>query len=50
MDRILKTLIIIPAFNEEESLGSTVAKLINVVPEVDYLVVNDGSTEGTVQI
>ena len=46
----MKTLIIIPAYNKEESLGSTVSKLTTVVPDVDYLVVNDGSSDGTVQI
>lgn len=46
----MKTLIIIPAFNEEESLESTVSKLTAAVPDVDYLVVNDGSADGTVQI
>lgn len=46
----MKTLIIIPAYNEEASLGNTVAKLTAAVPEVDYLVVNDGSTDGTVRV
>ena len=46
----MKTLIIIPAFNEEESLESTVSKLTAAVPDVDYLVVNDGSSDRTVQI
>lgn len=46
----MKTLIVIPAYNEEGSLGSTVSKLTAVVPDVDYLVVNDGSSDGTVQI
>ncbi|MGN8936901.1 glycosyltransferase family 2 protein [Collinsella sp. HCP28S3_E5] len=46
----MKTLIIIPAFNEEESLGPTVSRLTSTVPDADYLVVNDGSNDGTVQI
>ena len=46
----MNTLIIIPAYNEEESLESTVSRLIATVPDVDYLVVNDGSSDGTVQI
>lgn len=46
----MKTLIIIPAYNEEESLGSTVSRLTAFVPDADYLVVNDGSSDGTVQI
>lgn len=46
----MKTLIIIPAYNEEASLGNTVAKLMAAVPDADFLVVNDGSSDGTVQI
>lgn len=46
----MKTLIIIPAFNEEESLWPTVSRLTSTVPDADYLVVNDGSNDGTVQI
>lgn len=46
----MKTLIIIPAYNEEASLGNTVAKLMTAVPEVDFLVVNDGSIDGTVAV
>ena len=46
----MNTLIIIPAYNEEESLGSTVSRLTATVPDVDYLVVNDGSIDGTAQI
>ena len=46
----MKTLIIIPAYNEEASLGNTVAKLMVAVPEVDFLFVNYGSTDGTVSV
>ena len=46
----MKTLIIIPAYNEEESLEATVAKLAATAPGVDYLVVNDGSADHTVDI
>lgn len=46
----MKTLIIIPAYNEEESLENTVARLTATVPEADYLVVNDGSTDGTIAV
>lgn len=41
---------IIPAYNEEESLKSTVDSLCSVAPNVDYLIVNDGSKDGTVQV
>lgn len=46
----MRTLVIIPAYNEEESLETTVAKLTATAPEVDYLVVNDGSADHTVDI
>ena len=46
----MKTLIISPAYNEEESLEFTVSKLTATVPGADYLVVNDGSADHTVDI
>lgn len=46
----MKTLIIIPAFNEEGSLEGTVSKLTAVAPHVDFLVVNDGSSDGTASV
>ncbi len=42
-----RTLIIIPAFNEEEALPGVLKELGAVVPEHDVLVVDDGSTDGT---
>lgn len=41
---------IIPAYNEEESLKSTVDSVIEKAPSVDFLVVNDGSSDGTVRV
>lgn len=46
----MKTIVIIPAYNEEESLKSTVDSLCSAAPNVDYLIVNDGSKDGTVQV
>lgn len=51
----MKTLVIIPAHNEEESIINTITSLqqvINQHPEtiVDYVVVNDGSVDNTKQI
>ena len=43
-------LVIIPAYNEEESIVVTVEELRSVVPEYDYVVVNDGSADQTAQI
>ncbi len=41
---------IIPAYNEEESLKSTVDSVVEKAASVDFLVVNDGSSDGTVRV
>lgn len=49
----LKLLIQIPCFNEERMLGITVAALPRLVPgvaSVEYLVIDDGSKDGTKEI
>lgn len=43
----MKILAIIPAYNEEECLEQTIRDLVATCPDVDYLVVNDGSTDST---
>lgn len=43
----MKVLALIPAYNEEEPLAATVAGLVAACPDVDYLVIDDGSTDGT---
>lgn len=43
----LKTLVIIPAYNEEESLVNTVESLKSTAPDVDFIIVNDGSSDAT---
>ena len=43
----MKVLAVIPAFNEEESLPGTIAEFVETCPDVDYLIVNDGSKDGT---
>lgn len=45
-----KVLVIIPAYNEEENIAMVVDELIQKHPELDYVVVNDGSTDKTVEI
>jgi glycosyltransferase involved in cell wall biosynthesis len=42
-----RTLVIIPAFNEEESLPGVLAALRSEAPQYDVLVVDDGSGDGT---
>jgi hypothetical protein len=46
----MKTLVIIPAYNEETSICSVIQKLKQDYPEVDYIVVNDCSKDGTTSI
>ncbi len=45
-----KALIIIPAYNEEKTVGQVVRDIFANLSEVDVLVVSDGSTDGTVQV
>ena len=40
-------LIIIPAYNEEDSIVSVVEEIIANYPQYDYVVINDGSTDAT---
>ena len=45
----LKGLIIVPAFNESATVGRVVTELSTHYPEMDVLVIDDGSTDGTEQ-
>jgi glycosyltransferase involved in cell wall biosynthesis len=45
-----KILVIIPAFNEEGSVGKVVEEVKTCLPRMDMLVVNDGSTDLTSEI
>ncbi len=42
-----KYLVVLPAFNEEQSIGSVLAEVAADVPFADVLVVNDGSADAT---
>ncbi len=46
----MKLLVIIPAYNEEESILATVNDLRRCCPDYDYLVVNDGSRDETAAV
>lgn len=46
----MRVLAVIPAYNEEGSLAATVNGLVSTCPEIDYLVINDGSSDGTEQV
>lgn len=43
----MKLLVIIPAHNEEKSIVGTVNDLKTYCPDVEYIVINDGSTDNT---
>ncbi|MFS0705493.1 glycosyltransferase family 2 protein [Cellulomonas sp. 179-A 9B4 NHS] len=43
-------LVIVPAWNEEETVGAVITELRTVVPEADVLVVNDGSTDRSTDV
>ena len=45
-----RVLLIIPAYNEEESIERVVDELIADYPQYDYVVVNDGSKDGTASV
>jgi glycosyltransferase involved in cell wall biosynthesis len=42
-----KISIIIPAYNEAQAIGSIVSRILELYPEFEVLVVNDGSTDDT---
>lgn len=46
----MKVLVIIPAYNEQDSILKTVNKLIEDAPWVDYIVINDCSLDNTLDI
>ncbi len=43
-------LLVIPSYNEEKNIQTVVGELERDFPELDYIVVNDGSTDRTAQI
>ena len=46
----MKTLVVIPAYNEALNIEKTVHDLEVNAPEVDYVVVNDGSRDNTLEV
>lgn len=46
----MKTLVIIPAYNEEKIIESTIKNLKENTKNVDYIVINDGSTDNTKKV
>lgn len=46
----MKVLIIIPAYNEAENIERVVDDLIENYPQYDYVIINDGSRDNTLEI
>jgi len=44
------TLVIIPAYNEEDGIASVIAEIREQTPDIDVLVINDGSSDRTVKV
>ena len=45
-----KISIIIPVYNEVQTIGDLVSKIVAMYPEFEVIVVNDGSTDNTASI
>src|SRR3954451_12023530 len=48
--RRLRSIAIVPAYNEEGSLGSVIEEIHSADPELEIVVVNDGSTDATAKV
>lgn len=46
----MKIILIIPAYNEEENILETCNKIKEFSDEIDFVVINDGSTDNTLKI
>ena len=46
----MKKLVIIPAYNESESIVNTVRNIQKKAPEFDYIVINDCSKDNTKEV
>jgi len=47
---MMKSLVIIPAYNEEKSIQNTVQDIIEHAPEFDYVIINDCSKDETLAV
>lgn len=47
-DIISKTLVVIPAFNEEFAIGNVVREIHAAMPGIDIVVIDDGSSDATI--
>ena len=50
MNDTAKILVLIPCYNEEANIVEAVERLRRTCPQVDYLVINDCSTDRSVEL
>ncbi len=50
MDNTIRKLIVIPAFNEEGNLEKTIQDIRENAPDFDYVIINDCSTDDTLEV
>jgi glycosyltransferase involved in cell wall biosynthesis len=48
--KIVPVTVLIPAYNEEKSIGNTVLHIKELHPNFEVLVIDDGSTDNTIQV
>ena len=48
--RSVELTILLPAYNEEEAIGATILAIRELYPDVEILVVDDGSTDNTMKV
>ena len=46
----MRTILVIPAYNEADNLERVVGELVRDYPTYDYVIVNDGSTDATADV
>lgn len=46
----MKSIVVIPTYNEAENIGNLINKILSIVPEMNILVVDDSSPDGTAEI
>lgn len=46
----MRTLVLIPAYNEEKNLERVIENLKKKAPQFDYIIINDGSTDHTEEL
>ncbi|MBI2057529.1 MAG: polyprenol monophosphomannose synthase [Candidatus Yanofskybacteria bacterium] len=48
-DNFVKTIVLIPTFNEKENIGLLVREIFGLYPDISILVIDDSSLDGTVE-